>query len=156
MKTCGYCGREIQGDYCSFCELMLDKKYVLEGHKRVDHVIERTPDEAAIFLTTAELLTFETVDLLFLLKYARSYRSEVYHLRVISYKAEERKSDQVLEEIQQQSYEEYERATRKVWIIENILKDRMGYYPVKVTDEFLQAYLYRIKQSQKKQMVLKK
>ena len=156
MKTCGYCGTDIQGDHCSFCELTLDDKHVLEGHKRVDHVIERTPDEAAIFLTTDELLTFETIDLLFLLKYARSYRSEVYHLRVISYKAEDRKSDQALEEIQQQSYEEYEKATRKVWIIENILKDRMGYYPVKVTEEFLQAYLYRIKQSQNKRMVLKK
>lgn len=156
MKTCGYCGTEIQEDYCSFCELTLDDKYVLEGNQRVDHVIERRPDEAAIFLSTTALLTFETVDLLFLLKYARSYRSEVYHLRVISYKAEERKSDQALEEIQQQSYEEYEKATRKVWIIENILKDRIGYYPVKVTEEFLQAYLHRIKQSQKKRMLLKK
>ncbi|WP_347553032.1 hypothetical protein ABFG93_22610 (plasmid) [Pseudalkalibacillus hwajinpoensis] len=92
-----------------------------------------------------------------MLKYARSYRSEVYHLRVISYKAEERgESDQTLEGIQHQSYEEYEKATQKVWIIENILKDRIGYYPVKVTDNFLQLYLHRIKQSQKKRMVLKK
>ena len=74
-----------------------------------------------------------------MLKYARSYRSEVYHLRVISYKAEGNENDQALEEIQHQSYEEYEKATRKVWIIENILKDRIGYYPVKVTDDFLQA-----------------
>ena len=88
MKSCGYCGTEIHERYCSFCQLTLDEKHVLDAHKRVDHVIESTPDEAAIFLSTSELLTFETIELLFLLKYARSYRSEVYHLRVISYKAE--------------------------------------------------------------------
>ena len=156
MKTCGYCGTNLQEHYCSFCELTLDEKHVLDAHKRVNHVIESTPDGAAIFLSTAELLTFETIELLFLLKYARSYRSEVYHLRVISYKAEGNENDQALEKIQHQSYEEYEKATRKVWIIENILKDRIGYYPVKVTDDFLQTYLHRIKQSQKKRMVLKK
>ena len=40
MKTCGYCGTNLQEHYCSFCELTLDEKHVLDAHKRVNHVLK--------------------------------------------------------------------------------------------------------------------
>ena len=155
MKTCGYCGSEIQEPYCSFCEMELDPQHVLENNKRVDHLIDSTPDETAVFLPTKELLTFETIELLFILKYARKHRSDVYNLRIMGHKASaELENDEGMNEIQAQSFAEYEKATRKVWCIENIIKDRIGYYPVKISDDFLQRYLYRIKKSQEKAMAM--
>src|SRR5699024_6395742 len=107
-----------------------------------------------IFKNTPELLELETIELLCLLRHARDYRAEVYKLRLLSHQAEAQGGD--MDQIKTQSYSDYEEATRKVWVLENIIKDRIGYYPQKVTDNFLSMYLDRIQQSGKKRMIIKK
>ncbi|WP_368502801.1 hypothetical protein AB3N04_00250 (plasmid) [Alkalihalophilus sp. As8PL] len=61
-----------------------------------------------------------------------------------------------MNEYDQVSYKEYEQATRKVWSIENKIKDRIGYYPQKITEPFLASYLERIERSEVKPMKIYK
>lgn len=161
MKTCAYCGSQIQDKYCSFCKMELTDKYILEDGKRLNNAIDFLPERQGIFKNTPELLQLETIELLCLLREARQYRSEVYKLRILTHRGkkqaiEEGKDLESMNQIDNSSYDDYEEATRKVWVIENIIKDRIGYYPKKVTENFLSMYLERIERSQKKRMVMKK
>ncbi|GIO24324.1 hypothetical protein [Oceanobacillus sp. J11TS1] len=44
----------------------------------------------------------------------------------------------------------HEVVTRKVWVIENIIKDQVGYYSSKVNDTYLVGFIDRIKRSEEK------
>jgi hypothetical protein len=154
MKTCAYCGTELEGSYCPYCELVLSEKYINEDGKRVSNRIEAYPDESMLFKSTRELMTLETIELLYLLRYAREHRSMVYHMRINVNKAAAEGND--MSEYDQVSYKEYEQATRKVWSIENMIKDRIGYYPQKITEQFLASYLERIERSEVKPMKIYK
>ena len=131
----------------------LESRFILENGKRMDNNIQQLPTEQDMFLSTKELMQRETLKLLCLLKYARKHRTEVYNWRFLTNKAHE--VEQV-EEMKENSYKEYENATRKVWVIENILKQRMGYYPKSITEDFINRYVHRIKQSEKKRMIMQK
>lgn len=89
-----------------------------------------------------------------MLRHARNYRSEIYKLRILTHKGKDQGGN--MQEIEATSYSDYEDATRKVWVIENIIKDRVGYCPPKINDEFLSRYLDKIADSQKKRMTIKK
>jgi hypothetical protein len=161
MKTCAYCGSGLDTNYCSFCELELTSRYILEDGKRLQNSIEFYPEKQGIFKNTPELLRLETIELLCLLREAREYRSDVYKLRILAHKgkaqaAERSKDMKSMNSIDVMSYSDYEDATRKVWVLENIIKDRIGYFPKKVTEQFLSLYLHRIEQSQTKKMIIKK
>lgn len=127
---------------------------MLKDGKRLDSSISNFPDKKGTFKSTKELLQLETIALLCLLRHARDYRSEVYKLWLLTHQATAACGD--IEEIQEASYSDYEAATRKVWVIENIITDRIGYYPQKVTKKFLAMYVDRIQNSQHKRMVPKK
>lgn len=153
MKTCAYCGSEVEGNYCFYCQMELEQRYILKNGKRLANNIQQLPSEQEIFLSTQELMQRETMELLCLLKYARKHRSDVYNWRFLTNKANE--VEQVTE-MKESSYKEYENATRKVWVIENIIKERMGYYPKSITEDFINRYYHRIKQSEKKRMIMQK
>src|SRR5699024_2367828 len=111
------------------------------------------PEKQGIFKNTPELLELETIELLCLLRYAREYRSEIYKLRILTHQAIDKGGD--MTKIEAASFNDYEGATRKVWVLENIIKDRIGYFPKKVTENFLGMYLERIEKSEEKQMIIK-
>lgn len=154
MQTCAYCGSAVKNNYCSFCEMTLTDRYINQDGKRLTNSIKHYPEKKGIFKNTADLLELETIELLCLLRHARDYRTEVYKLRLLGHQAEEQGGN--MDDIKMQSYSDYENATRKVWVIENIIKDRVGYYPQKVTDNFLAMYLDRIQKSGQKRMTMKK
>jgi len=131
----------------------LTNKYILENGNRLNNVIEYFPDLSGIFKSTKELLELETIELLCLLQHARQYRSDVYNLRINVHRARDLGAN--MDKFDATSFSDYEDATRKVWVIENIIKDRIGYYPKKVTENFLALYLERIEKSQKKKMMMK-
>lgn len=159
MKTCGFCASEINDKYCDFCQMELKDKYVMLDGKRLNQTKSFLgyPDRTEVYKNTKELMELETIHLLCLLREARSIRAEVYKLRLLRHQAEEQHgmSDDV-KTLESHTYSEYESATRKVWVIENIIKDRLGYYPQKVTNNFLSMYLERMKKSEKKKMIMKK
>src|SRR5699024_6819590 len=132
----------------------LTDRYILQDGARLSNSIAHYPEKQGIFQNTPALLELETIELLGLLRHARDYRTEVYKLRLLGHQAEEQGGN--MDDIKMQSYSDYENATRKVWVIENIIKDRVGYYPQKVTDNFLAMYLDRIQKSGQKRMTMKK
>src|SRR5699024_8473319 len=95
----------------------LSDKYILNDGKRLINSIENYPDFRDIFKSTLQLLKLETIELLCLLRHARNYRSDVYKLRILGHKAKEDGGN--VEHMQMQSYNDYEEATRKVWVFEN-------------------------------------
>lgn len=158
MNTCGFCGSEIDYAFCNFCEMELDERYILEDGKRLDQSKSFLgyPNRLEVYCSTKELMEKETLELLCLLREARKIRAEVYNLRKLRHEAEDEAgmTDDV-KTLDTQTYSEYEISTRKVWVIENIIKDRLGYYPKRITDNFLGIYLKRIEESEEKQMKMK-
>src|SRR5690625_2236801 len=159
MNTCALCGTELDIAFCPFCEMELEERYISKDGKRLSQfdTFQGIPDRSLIFQSTKELMKMETIDLICLLSEARSYRTEVYHLRRLRHQAEKKEGfNDTVKQLEKFSNKSYEEATRKVWIIENIIKDRLGYFPQKVTQNFLSMYLERIEKSEKKPMFMSK
>lgn len=159
MFTCAFCGSEIEDKYCDFCEMQLENRYIMKDGKRLDQAKKFLgyPSRHEIYKSTKELMELETIHLLCLLREARSARADVYGMRLLRHQAEEQNGmDSDVESLEKVTYSEYETATRKVWVIENIIKDRLGYFPQKVTNNFLNIYLERMEKSEKKKMTLRK
>lgn len=159
MNTCGFCACEIKNNFCDFCKMTLDDKHIMTDGKRFNQEENFLgyPNRYGVHKSTPELMDLETIDLLCLLREARAFRSEVYQLRLLRHKAEEQTGmNDDVKEIAETTYSEYENATRKVWVIENIIKNRLGYFPQKVTQNFLNMYLDRMEKSEKKIMKMKK
>lgn len=159
MNTCGLCGSELEKKYCNFCEMELEDRYIMQDGKRLNQTdwFFAYPDESEVFSTTKELMEKETLDLLCLLREARKMRADIYHLRKLRHDAEEQSGyTEDVKALADETYSEYEQATRKVWVIENLIKDRLGYYPKRVTNNFLNMYYERMQASEEKVMKLKK
>lgn len=166
MKTCGFCASEINDNYCDFCQMELEDRHVTLNGKRFEQAKRFLgyPDRHEIFKSTQELLELETIHLLCLLREARSHRSEVYKLRYLAHKGKKQAIDEgrdlkdleSMNRIDESSYIDYEEATRKVWVIENIIKNRLGYFPQKINEKFLAMYLDRMEKSELKEMFIKK
>lgn len=155
MFTCGFCGIEIKESYCDFCEMELEKRYILENGQRLPQKEKFLgfPNENEVRKSTKELMQKETIDLFCLLPVARRLRSEVYKLRKIRHDAEKELGfTEQVQDLEEQTYDEYEYATRKVWVIENIIKDRLGYFPKRVTKNFINGYVDRMEDSEEKAM----
>src|SRR5699024_2645198 len=124
MKTCAFCGSEIELRYCDFCDMELEEKYILVNGERLAQykAFKGYPDQSLIFSSTKELMELETIDLLCLLREARSHRANVFNLRLLRHKAEEQEGyTEQVSDLAVKTYSEYEIATRKVWVIENII-----------------------------------
>lgn len=148
MNTCGFCGIELNEYYCSFCDMQLKKEYITENSKRMKQVKKNFLNKEDVLLPTAKLMEKETLTLLYLLKEARKIRSDVFNLK-------NQNQDEKEQDAENQLYNQYETATRRVWVIENIIKNRLGYYPKRLTHDFLEAYIDKIYQSEEKVMSLK-
>ena len=160
MVTCGFCGSELEINYCSFCDMELEKRYILKDGQRLaqKELFLGFPNQNEVFQSTKELMKKETIDLFCLLREARRLRAEVFKLRKIKHDAERDlgKSNNDLKQLDEATYEEYEHATRKVWVIENIIKDRLGYYPKRISKSFINGFVDRIEDSEEKIMIINK
>lgn len=58
--------------------------------------------------------------------------------------------------MEQESGREYEYLTRKVFVLENIIRERLGYVPRKITEAYLLSYLENIKKDKTSSMLLRK
>lgn len=155
MLTCGFCGTEVNENNCSFCEMELEKRYILKDGKRFAQKDKFLgfPSESEVSKSTKELMEKETIDLVCLLRDARRLRTDVYKLRKIRHDAEKELGfTEQVQDLEEQTYDEYEYATRKVWVIENIIKNRLGYYPQRINDNYINGFVDRIEDSEKKEM----
>lgn len=98
-------------------------------------------------------MNFSTVELLFLLKFARKERADIYQQRYVFIQAMKEGANE-FSGAEQYAFLEYERATRKCFVLENLVRERMGYYPSKLTDSYIQTLAARMEESVKKDMVI--
>ncbi|SDM16313.1 hypothetical protein SAMN05428961_110122 [Paenibacillus sp. OK060] len=88
-----------------------------------------------------------------LLRLVRNERKRAYNLlRVVNKGAALQPGKSSFKSGQDEGARNYRYWTRKAWIIENILRDRGGYYPAKITDNMLNGIIEQVQQSNEKPM----
>lgn len=153
-KTCCYCGSEvIKGHknkyYCDFCDMVVDESYLCENGDRKNIDIKKVYFDINYNKTTPELMTLSTFELIQLLQYARQYRSSCWDdWQTFKKIAKATKKDESIEKElvdiaiknAKESFDMYEYATRKMYIFENLLCERLGYIPKRVTRSYIEKY----------------
>lgn len=158
MKTCPYCGSGVQLDsgsyYCDFCVMSgitpVEDGARISGYRRRDSI-----DHDDIKKTTPELMIYHTFDLLRLLKLLREEK-RAYFKHLTTFKRASNETDE-FKEIEIQTGNDYEEIKRKTFIVENIIKERMGYIPQVVSNRLLLTVYERIEEERNlKPMIIKK
>jgi hypothetical protein len=158
MKTCPYCGSAVSSSdldfgYCAFCEMKIPFEDIKENGQRKQLLPESQPTLSDLKKSTPELMQLSTVELLFLLKWAREERATIYKQRYSFIRAMKQGADEFAEAVQY-TFKEYERATRKCFVLENLVRERLGYYPVTLTDSYIQNLAVKTEDSGSKKMVI--
>ncbi|WP_088071647.1 hypothetical protein [Bacillus thuringiensis] len=165
--NCPYCATPIQVDkngvvqeICEFCggcirEQQTGMLQVCQNGER----FEFTKMQQQLFLehihqSVEELKQYHTYDLYVLLKEVREARSQTYYGLQLLNKAS--KTESTLQATADETGGEYEYYTRKAWAIENILLERQGFFPEKITARVLEYMGEQIRKSKKKSMRISK
>jgi len=152
MITCSYCAKELElmqngpyinHAYCDLCQVVLgpDSEYGMYAENGERAAKKRLPMVTVEWASKPlpELMKLHTVDLIHLLRLAREERASVYNLLRVFNRAIKEGENQ-FENIAEEQGRDYELATRLCWRIENVLIERIGYFPEKITDEFYHRY----------------
>lgn len=142
--TCSMCGTvlgnagpggESKKVFCGFCDMKVEP--TIDG--------QRTSEEIApvvhqhIYLKTPQFMEMHTKSLLEVLRLMREERGSLYqNMSTLNRGASEDPGK--FGAVAKACGEEYEMVTRKAFVVENILKKRLGYIPEKITDELLIKY----------------
>lgn len=157
MLTCPYCATEVQkiskGFYCSFCQ-MTGMTPTQNGERRSRYKMKDMITTDDLKKTTPELMTYHTFDLKLILKMLREQKRDFF-THITTFKRAGNETDE-FREIEKETGDEYEKIKRKTWAVENILMDRVGYIPIKVSQDLLMSDLERIEKTTGKQMNIKK
>ncbi|MFD0051474.1 hypothetical protein ACFVHQ_19500 [Actinomycetes bacterium NPDC127524] len=158
MKTCPYCGSGIKqllsSYYCDFCELGIPREDIQEKGKRKDFLPELQPTVQDLSKSTREIMRFSIIELVLLLKLARKERANLYKQRYIFVQAIKQGAVEYREG-EQYTFIEYEKMTRKCFVLENLIRERMGYYPTFITNSFIWKLAERMINSLQKDMVIR-
>lgn len=130
---CSYCQTETENtETCDFCKADLTAARP-----------EVNPDlsELDVNRTQPELMRLHTFDLMRLLRHIRDERSKSYRIMQLVRKTPDEAKKEELNEFGQQFYRDL---TAKQNVIEQILVDRMGYYPQRVDGKLLSALTNKI------------
>lgn len=153
MKTCPYCGSEVnqlQNNslfYCDFCCMNLDSSLVKENGERISVRVNECPLDTHIDKTTPQLMLLSTFELLYLLRAIRKERSDMFSHMNTFYQAGKQENSNEFKEYEIITGKDYMYFTKKAFVVENIIRTRLGYVPVKITEQFLAKYLDNIKKS---------
>ncbi|ALA55233.1 hypothetical protein CAY60_020715 [Shouchella clausii] len=160
IATCPYCGTEVveqQADYyCSFCEMSIPSLSIQYNHNRPEVFtdFDLCEDEFLLDLyinkNTQEFLQLSTYELLYVLRHIRAQRSEIYKsLHTF-------RNAQGTDEYTDEAGKLYEESTKRMFVVENILRQRLGYVPPRVTEHFLSKYKEMILRDKGNAMVIRK
>ncbi|MCI0767301.1 hypothetical protein [Bacillus sp. TL12] len=167
IVNCPYCATPIQVDkdgivqeICEFCGGCIREQQtgVLQLCQNGER-FEFTKMQQHIFLehinqSVEELKQYHTYDLYLLLKEVREARSQTFTgLRILNKALND---DAQFKDTADEVGNDYEYYTRKAWVIENILLERQGFFPEKITARVLQYMWEQIKKSKKKPMKISK
>ena len=128
---CQYCKTENAENQtrCTFCEAdLLSARPVI-----------REVDITDVLKTSQEKRTYHTFNLLEMLQIARKERSDAYNILRIVLKSEN--EVEVDKDLKNSVEEQYRLFTAHVYMIQELLIDRIGYYPKRVDNKLLDRYL---------------
>lgn len=166
--TCPFCATEVEVDelgmsyehHCNFCGAELIEP--LTGRSLININGQRLcSKKVSDFLTidhaikpVYELKTYHTYDLIECLRLVRTERTKAYDLlkdlnRVIDTEGTEGEEYRKAASFQGKEYESW---TRRMWVLENLITERMGYFPERITDEMLIKYKEKSKEVNNKSM----
>ncbi|MGJ9458480.1 hypothetical protein [Oceanobacillus sp. CF4.6] len=118
---CSYCKTETQNsNVCDFCRADLHAKRPQ---------LNPNLDDTASDYTQPQLKELHTYDLMRLLSHIRKERSDMYKTMQTVRKAPDEAKIGNYDEVNEVGQQMYQELTTKKNIIEQILVDRMGYYP---------------------------
>ncbi|MGF6952401.1 hypothetical protein QF028_004906 [Neobacillus sp. B4I6] len=125
----------------------IDIRIVKENHERLDVRFRDFVLDAYIDKTTPEIMTLSTFELLYLLKLIRKERNDMYHHMHVFRRAGEESND--FKEAEKESVRDYLYFTKKAFVVENIIRARLGYVPDRITESYLVKYVQNIKNDNK-------
>ena len=160
MKTCPYCGSNIEKRnnghyYCEFCCMALDPMIVKSNRERIDVRVTEVALDVHIDKPTPEIMTLSTFELLYLLKAIRKERGDMYSQLNTFYKAGKQGNTDEFNEYEEITGKDYMYYTKKAFIVENIIRTRLGYVPARITENYLVKYLEYIKNDKKGPMIIR-
>ncbi|MCM3140348.1 hypothetical protein M3573_18905 [Bacillus safensis] len=145
-KTCPYCATKVSEEkekfYCDFCDIFLKIDQVSSDGVRVQVPRHRSKvDPEELKKTTSELMLYPTWELILLLKEARKNRTffykKLYDVRKSNRGlADKQKGDEILAA--------YKDATKRMYVVENLIKVRIGYIPDNLNDSYMKDYEKRM------------
>lgn len=149
MISCRYCGTELQfvGEMekefffnCTHCVIVFPLAATSVDRKRKMSVPEYLVD-IDIYQSTKQLLERDTYTLYHILKATRSFWFDIKKLlesMKVYYKENEVPQAEVgVEDDLKSMKEEFKLLTKQKFVVENILLERTGFFPEKITQEFL-------------------
>jgi hypothetical protein len=157
--TCSYCGSRLNQEpnciddkvYCSFCDMYVIPSVNGERKERFQKLEFSPADYEFVKLTTPQLMELHTVDLLLLLQFLRDERRNYFStMRIIKKVAADEEDYKVQEK---EAGDQYEMITRKCFVVENILIDRIGYIPRKVTNDMIAGIYQRAEHERNKKLM---
>ena len=148
QEICEFCGGRIREQQTGVLQLCQNGER-FEFRKLQQHIFLE-----CIHQSVEELKQYHTYDLYVLLKEVREARSQTYYGLQLLNKASQ--TERTLQVTANETGGEYEYYTRKAWVIENILLERQGFFPEKVTARVLEYMGEQIRKSKKKTMRISK
>lgn len=141
MPTCRYCHSEFEGDECDFCGASTGQQ--AEKHTYTEFAPAFYAERSIDFIERQHIFT-----LFLLLREVRKERSQHYDtMRVIN------KGTDVNDKFQDTAKEAgalYRYWTQRMWVVERIIADQLGYPPERIDDKFLNAYMRKMDKYQEK------
>lgn len=147
MITCKYCGQELiflgQNEenyfHCDFCDLVFNLEETSVDRKR-NISVPKFIDDVDYYLPVSILLKKDTITLFHTLKALRSFW---FDIKSLLEKAKIHYSNNELPSLKDEAHyklkQNYIELTKRKFVIENILLERIGFLPDKITDEFLNS-----------------
>ncbi|MDR0140187.1 hypothetical protein RFW18_20715 [Metabacillus idriensis] len=159
-KTCPYCGSDIRKMnefqyFCGFCDMRVNSNKAMQNNERLEVRVREFVADHYIDKRTEELMDFSTYELLYLLKFIRKERSDMYHYMKTFNRAGELEETNPFEEIEKETARNYMYLSKKMFVVENIIRERLGYVPVRITEAYLVKYLENIKNDKKSLMSIR-
>lgn len=136
---CSYCKTQTQNhETCDFCKADLTAE-----RPKIDPML----DDSKANYSQPQLSKLHTYDLLLILRHLRAERTSMYKTMQVVRKApqEAKKGVNNYEELSESGQELYREVTARKNVVEQILIDRMGYFPKRIDDKLLGALEQKIK-----------
>lgn len=136
---CSYCKTKTQNhETCDFCKADLTAE-----RPKIDPML----DDSKANYSQPQLEKLHTYDLLLILKHLRAERTSMYKTMQSVRKAPEEAKNDNYDELNEYGQELYREITARQNVVQELLVDRMGYYPKRIDDKLLNALYEKIERN---------